>query len=64
MGRCWGLVGLMKKVILTLLVIPLIIVLATKSPEAAGHLVATIITLGAKLLNGVASAINAVFGGH
>jgi hypothetical protein len=54
----------MRKVILTLLVIPLIIVLATKSPEATGHLVAAVITVGAKLLNGVASIINAVLGGH
>ncbi len=54
----------MNKVILTLLVIPLIIVLATKSPEATGHLVAMVVTAGAKLLNGVASMLNALLGGH
>ncbi len=56
--------SLMKNVILTLLVIPLIIVLATKSPEATGHLVAVVITAGAKLLDGVASVLNAALGGH
>lgn len=58
------LVSLMRHLVLTLLVIPLIIVLAVKSPEATGHLVALIITTGAKLLDAVASFINNLFGGH
>jgi len=37
----------------TFLLIPLIIVVATKNPQFAGD----VITMGAKLLNGVASAL-------
>lgn len=54
----------MNKVILTLLVIPLIIVMAAKDPQAAGHLVQVIITWGAKLLNAVATLLNDLLGPH
>jgi hypothetical protein len=54
----------MKKVILILLVIPLIIVLAAKDPQGMGHLVQLIITVGAKLLNAVATLISDLLGSH
>lgn len=56
--------SLMKSLIVTLLVIPLIIVMAVRDPQGTGHLVALVITLGARLLNGVATFLNAILGGH
>jgi len=52
-ARCKLRVSSMK-LVLTLLVIPLIIVMAVRYPEGTGHLVAVIITEGAKLLDLVA----------
>lgn len=54
----------MRKLILTLLVVPLVIVIATKSPQATGHLVELIITAGAKVLDGVATFLGDLLGGH
>lgn len=54
----------MRKLILTLLVIPLVIVLATKSPQATGHLVELLIAAGGKLLDGVATFLSDLLGGH
>jgi hypothetical protein len=53
-----------EEVILILLVIPLIIVLAAKDPQGMGHLVQLIITVGAKLLNAVATLISDLLGSH
>jgi hypothetical protein len=53
-----------KKVVLVLLVIPLLIVMAAKDPQGTGHLVQFLITLGARLLNAVASFLNSLLGGH
>jgi hypothetical protein len=63
-GKLLGRGGEMKKVILILLVIPLIIVLAAKDPQGMGHLVQLIITVGAKLLNAVATLISDLLGSH
>jgi hypothetical protein len=51
-----------KKIVLMLLVIPLLIVMAVKDPQGAGHLVQFVITLGARLLNAVASFLNSLLG--
>jgi len=53
----------MNKFVLTLLVLPLLIVMAAKDPQSMGHLVQMIITLGARLLNGVATILNNLLGG-
>ena len=55
---------IVKKIVLTLLVIPLIIVMATKDPQAVGRLVVVIITVGAKLLSFVATLLNVLLGGN
>lgn len=54
----------MKKVVLVLLVIPLIIVVATKDPHAAGQFVQLVVTVGAKVLDAVATLISDIVGGH
>jgi len=43
------------KLLFTLLVIPLLIVMATRDPQGVAHLVEVIFTVGAKLLNGTAT---------
>ena len=52
------------KLVLTLLVIPLIIVMAVRYPEGTGHLAAVITTLGAKLLDLVARSLHDRFTHH
>ena len=47
----------MKKLIMLLLVIPLITVMATKDPQAAGKLAQGIITVGAWLLETTANIL-------
>ena len=54
----------MHKLVLILLVVPLVIVLAVRDPQGMGHLVAIIFTIGAKLLDGVATILNALTGSH
>ncbi len=51
----------MKKLVLTLLVIPLIIVMAVQDPQGTGHLVQVVITEGAKLLDLVARFLHDLF---
>ncbi len=53
----------MKGMILTFLVIPVILVIAVRNPEATGHFVAVIVTTGAKLLSGVADFLARLLGG-
>jgi len=55
---------LLQKVILTVLVIPLIIVMAAKDPVGMGRLAEFTITAGAKLLNAVAIILSGLLGGH
>jgi hypothetical protein len=57
-------VSSMKKLVLTLLVIPLIIVMAVQDPQGAGHLVQVVITDGAKLLDVVARFLHDLFTHH
>ena len=57
------LVSTLNKLVLTLLVIPLLIVMAARDPQGMGHLVEMIFTVGAKLLNGVATILNSLLGG-
>lgn len=52
------------KLLLVLLVIPLLIVIATRDPQGFAHLVEGIFTLGAKLLNATATFLDALLGGH
>lgn len=52
----------MNKLVLTLLVIPLLIVMAARDPQGMGHLVQMIFTIGAKLLDGVATILNNLLG--
>ena len=54
----------MNKLVIVLLVIPLLIVMATKDPQGVGHLVEIIIALGAKLLNATAVLLNHLVGSH
>lgn len=56
--------GLVRNLVLTMLVIPLIIVMAAKDPQAMGRIVDFVITAGAWLLNAVAEILNALVGGH
>jgi len=53
----------LAKLLLILLVIPLLIVMATRDPQGVAHLVEMIFTLGAKLLNGTASFLISLLGG-
>jgi hypothetical protein len=57
-------VSAVHKLVLILLVVPLVIVLAVRDPQGMGHLVAIIFTIGAKLLDGVATILNALTGSH
>ena len=52
----------MNKLLLTLLVIPLLIVLAVRDPQGMAHLVEAIFTIGAKLLDGVATLLSSLLG--
>lgn len=58
------LVSAVNKLILLLLVVALLIVMAARDPQGIGHLVAIIFTLGAKLLDGVATILNTLVGGY
>lgn len=49
---------------LILLVIPLLIVMATRDPQGIAHLVEVIFTVGAKLLNATAAFLDSLLGGH
>ncbi len=53
----------MNKLILAVLVIALLIVLAG-DPQGMGHLVGAILTLGAKLLHGIATILDNLPGGQ
>lgn len=59
----WELVSLVKSVILTFLIIPILIVIAVRNPEAAGHFVAVVVTAGARLLAGTAGFFGSLLGG-
>jgi hypothetical protein len=52
------------KLLFILLVIPLLIVMATRDPQGMAHLVEMIFTLGAKLLNATAVFLSSLLGGH
>lgn len=52
------------KLVLTLLVIPLIIVMAVRYPQGTGHVAAVVITEGAKLLDLVARSLHDLFTHH
>lgn len=52
------------KLLLVLLVIPLLIVMATRDPQGIAHLVEMIFTVGAKLLNATATFLDSLLGGH
>lgn len=52
------------KLIVMLLLIPLLIVMAVKYPQDAGHLVRVFITEGAKLLDFVARSLHELFSHH
>ncbi len=58
------LVNAVNKLVLTLLVIPLLIVVAVRNPQGVGHLVEIIFVGGAKLLNMVATITGNMLGGH
>jgi hypothetical protein len=55
---------MVMRLLLTLLVIPLLIVLAVKSPRAVGHLVELVIVIGARILDGVATLLGNILGSH
>lgn len=50
----------MKKLLVLLLVIPLIVVMATKDPSSMGKLVQLVFTVGAKLLDAVAALLTSL----
>lgn len=52
------------KLLVVLLIIPLLIVMATRDPQGVAHLVEMIFTLGAKLLNATATFLDSLLGGH
>lgn len=54
----------MVKLLLVLLVIPLLIVIATRDPQGFAHFVEAIFTVGAKLLNATATFLDTLLGGH
>ena len=54
----------LAKLLVVLLVVPLLIVLATRDPQGMAHLVELIFTVGAKLLNATASFLSTLLGGH
>ena len=51
------------KLLLVLLVIPLLIVMATRDPQGIAHLVDMIFTVGAKLLNATATFLDSLLSG-
>ncbi len=55
---------MLRKLLVILLVIPLLIVMATRDPQGVAHLVELILSLGAKLLNGTATFLDRLLGGH
>ena len=63
-GRYRKPVSALVKVLLVLLVIPLLIVMATRDPQGVAHLVEMIFTVGAKLLSATATFLDALLGGH
>jgi len=52
------------KLLVIFLVIPLLIVMATRDPQGTAHLVDMIFTLGARLLNATATFLDGLLGGH
>jgi hypothetical protein len=54
----------MKKLIIIVLVIPLIFVMAAKDPQAIGHFLQSVITVGAKILDTTANILNDLLGHH
>jgi hypothetical protein len=54
----------LRKLILTLLVIPLVIVMTVRDPQGTGGLVELIVTVGAKLLNAAAAILSGLLGSH
>ena len=54
----------MGKLLVIFLVIPLLIVMATRDPQGTAHLVDMIFTLGARLLNATATFLDGLLGGH
>lgn len=53
----------LAKLLLILLVIPLLIVMATRDPQGFAHLVEMIFTSGARLLSGTANFLISLLGG-
>lgn len=54
----------MARLLVLFLIIPLVIVVATRNPQAVGHLVEAVFILGARLLNAVATLLGLLLGGH
>ncbi len=52
------------KLLVVLLVIPLLIVMAVRDPQAMAHLVEVVFNVGAKLLDAVADFLEGLLGGH
>ena len=50
------------KLLVIFLVIPLLIVMATRDPQGTAHVVEMIFTLGAKLLNATATFLDSLLG--
>jgi len=46
------------------LVVPLLIVVATRNPQGVAHLVEVVFSVGAMLLNGAATVLSTLLGGH
>jgi len=55
-------VSAVHKLVLIALVVSLIIVMAARDPQGMGHLVALIFTIGAKLLDGLATLLDKLVG--
>jgi hypothetical protein len=53
-----------NKLLLTLLVIPLVIVIAVEDPQGVAHLIELLIMGGAKLLGAVANLVVSLLGQH
>jgi hypothetical protein len=54
----------LAKLLLILLVIPLLIVMATRNPQGMAHFVELVFMLGAKLLNATATFLDTLLDGH
>lgn len=52
-----------NKLVLTVLALGLLLVVASRDPEGVGRMVAWVVTVGAKLLDGVAQIIIDLTGG-